>query len=205
MNRIIATAASLLLGLTASAQAGIIVSSERSTFNASYDKVAFTLAGYTGLEATTPNTVVQLLEGTWTATPATAVMATPGSTSAQFRNNTTNVGGAADPRSYVNFDSNIAAAFTARVSTSTGTSQSFNGGWFTTVAADKLSPTGNSLLAEFFVTTGGDVSFAGVYGSTAQGPTQPTAFTTAAVPEPATLGLAAIGALGLLARRPAGR
>jgi hypothetical protein len=200
-------------GLTTqnTAQGGLIVTATRDgNFNSSgFDRVTFTLSSFTGADASTLNNKVTSLKGTFSAVGASATLSVIGTAASApdadgftyidytLRGNPDATVTYAGPRSFVNLSTATAPSDFARTPDSQ-TPTSFAGGWFTTNTAQQFVV--NSVIARIFVTPAADVSFTGLFNSTANtGAT--LAFTSAAVPEPGTLALAAIGGLGLLARR----
>lgn len=112
--------------------------------------------------------------------------------------------------SFVNFPS-IVPADTSRSGTGSSTqdssgsvsgilgeSSSFKSDWFNTSA---LTPGPNTKLAQIFVTPGADVSFNGTYSTYSPQQLAPVSFGAASTPEPASVGLLALPAACLLARR----
>lgn len=197
------------LALGASANAGILVTPVRSSFDTSWDQIDFFLTSFTDGDAVAGNKI-QLLEGTFTSVGA-AVISVPGTT-ANYKGKTGNTNldaGLTPPISIVNLDTvNLAATWNR-----TGTSSTLlTGGWYTAVDAGKiiaapsldrstsLDQTVNNLIAEIFVSKGGDVAYSGLIGTPLGTGTETVAFTSV-VPEPGSLALVGLGATALLARK----
>lgn len=213
------------LGMASSAQGALLVSSTRTPAPgfAGFDLIEFHVAGYTGPD-NVPGNTISGLEGIFSASPGAelsvsgteSTSTTPTSVGWRQRttNNSTNVS-QPGPRSFLNFEAWANGPATGRTPADDNTPTSFGHTWFTTGTGDadgtRLRPVDTSvganddgfdqtLLAKIFVTSGGNVSFSGLYNSNA-GLGQPLVFSSAPVPEPAAFALLGIGALGLLSRR----
>lgn len=190
--------------------------------NGNYDEIDFTISSFNGADNTEGPVVdhgtnpAQLLDliGTFSAVGTGAVLAVPGDNTStdkgyweKFINGQTTPGNAI--ASFVNLADlnpvNVSRSGSGTQTTSGskltdiyGTSASLSGEWFST------SPDGvqaGTLLASIFVTPGADVSFNGEYATyDTITPFKAVTFTSA-VPEPASLSLLTLGALGLLSRR----
>jgi len=209
------------LASATSAQAALIVSFSRipastgTNTSTIYDEINFTITDLTGTDVTTrgpitaglPNGAAPgllSLQGTFNAVGDGAVLSSVG-TSSTFGVHLTNGFAGTSADSYVNLDSILSPT---RTPTSSTTPTSFSGDWYTTGQGDETNPgtqltangsQGGSLLASIFVTHGFDVSYSGQYGTFVPG-LQNVSFSSA-VPEPASLGILAIGCIALLTRR----
>jgi hypothetical protein len=218
MKKAILFGALALAAASAVANAGIIVASTDTPAgtggnDSTFDEITFTITGWTGADGA-PLDGVQGIIGTFSAGGG-GVLSVPAKLTAPTHPYTTyitNVLGGLDavgttPASYANFENQTAASESSASQTPT----SFGATWFTTgihpglTTDTRLAPGtpinpnfDNNLLAQIFVTPGDTVSFSGTVGTTAG--TSPLSF-SGPVPEPASLGLLALGAGGLLARR----
>ena len=182
--------------LVSSAQADLIVSTNRSVYNGSLDLIEFYVDDLTGV---VDGTAIDMLEGTWTASEGATMYLQE--SFGDFWNIMTNTNGATfPPQSFVNFDG-LSSASDPQLWGRTGSGtdySSFMGSWYVS------SPSGNwgegSLIAKIYVTTAGEVSFSGKYESTYNRGTEfDTTFSSVPIPEPSTLALLACGFIGLLA------
>ncbi len=197
MKRILILSLCIVLSSALVANAAMLVSSTRTSYDANLDKIDFHITGLTGAQA---GDFINAISGTWTGIGGTINL----STSALGWKGATGLNSSfkapAAPLSFVNFNSN--AGDLARVGSGSAYS-SFGGSWFTTEPAVWLQPVDpdlgdgfdQTLLASMYITKGANVGFAGEGSMAVAGQVFPVAF---ASPEPGTLALLITGALGLL-------
>jgi hypothetical protein len=153
---------------------GNALSYTRATYNSNIDRIDIHLTGFITAGFGAGNQELQLLEGTWTASPGKYIyLGGDASTWASMVTNN-NFLGQAPPQTYVNLDQYIPGGLTTYGWTASGLHNStFTTAWYTVPASGpthRLTPVvppenvgvfDNTLLATLFVSTGADVSFAG--------------------------------------------
>lgn len=207
MKRVMFLSVCIVLCTALVASAAISYTVTKDTTPTGYDKINFKLTGVDGAQA---GSLLQLLEGTWTAIGTSKIFLGDSQTigydgddnpiiktwpeytagSAGALNST--VGG---KQSYVNIPTLNTDAVTDRTgSNGSGGYSTFTGGWYTTSAA--IAPTSKT-IANIFVTKGGEVSFTGQFGFSNN--TNLYDYTISSVPEPGTLVLLVTGLIGVVA------
>jgi hypothetical protein len=208
MKRLLLTCVCILLGSVHTANADITIGATRSTYSAQWDKVDFHVT------SVPDGTLLQLLEGTWTAQGSSAKIYLDSDDANwlfETAPNSSMKPPPAAPLSYCNF-AIVNEASTWSRSGSGNAYETFTGSWYTSTDAKKLrsvdvTPTDGidqTLLATMYVAKGGGVGYSGVYGLS-DDTTGDVSFSLAPVPEPSAILLSGIAGLALLAFRFWGR